>query len=395
MILGIKVSIIYPVEPSYIIGLLDGLSKVPDLQIEFLGSDRSEIVRNKYSNIKFINIRGSQDPNTPFLNKLLRIFKFYLQLFKYVLFSDTQIYHLHFPNKFLFLDFIIINLILKIRSKKLVYTAHNIDYNLRDKKQNLYKTLIFKIHYKIVDKIIVHNRHSYRILLKTYPFTYNKVSIIRIGLNIVAAKTNLSKTEARRMLDIKPTAKVLLFFGGINPYKGLEILIQALANIVKVDRNYLLLIVGSPRDKEYFNKVLHLIEYLNLKEYVKGFYQFIPDDEIEKYFSASDCCVLPYKYIFQSGVHVLSYSFGLPIIASDIGSFKEEDIIEGITGFTFQAGNILDLTSKIQFYFNSKLFDNLDNNRDNIINWAKEIYSWDKIGLNTYNIYKEVIEYER
>ena len=61
---------------------------------------------------------------------------------------------------------------------------------------------------------------------------------------------------------------------------------------------------------------------------------FIPDDETEVYFKAADVLVLPYRDIYQSGVLFLGHSFGLPVLAADVGSLKDE-IVEGKTGFVF------------------------------------------------------------
>lgn len=390
--LAIKVSIIYPVEPSYIIGLLDGLGKISELKINFLGSNRSVIVKDKYHNIRFINIRGSQDPNDRPISKIIRIIKFYFRLFIYCIKDNSDIYHSHFPNKFLFLDFVVINLLLKIKGTKIVHTAHNIDYNLRDKKQSIYKTIIFNFLYRAVDKIIVHNNHSLRVLVKNYPFTKNKVDVIRIGINITSVKTGLSKTEARNILNIDLSAKVLLFFGGINPYKGLETLLIAFAEIIKSDSKYLLLIAGSPRDEEYFKEIKSLIEKLKIENFIKANFQFIPENEIEKYFVSSDCCILPYRAIFQSGVHVLSYSFGIPVIVSDVGSFKEEDVIEGKTGFIFQPDNPSSLKLAIQKFFNSSLYLDQEYSYSEIREWARDTYSWEKIGMKTFSLYKNLLE---
>lgn len=385
----LKASIIYPVEPSYILGLLYGLSKIPELQVEFLGSDRSKKIYNKYSNIRFINIRGSQESKSPFLKKLLRIIKFYARLINYCITTEAEIYHSHFPNKILFIDFVIINIILKIRKKKIIYTAHNIDFK-RDNKQSYYKSLILNIHYRLVNSIIVHNSYSAKILNNSYPQTINKTHIVKIGININTFKTNLTKTEARSMLGISSDKKTILFFGGINPYKGLEILLYAFAELFKIDSGFLLIVAGSPRNKEYFKQITYLIERLGIKNNIKEYYSFIPDDDVEKFFKAADCCVLPYKSIFQSGVHVLSYSFGVPVIASDVGSFKDEDIIEGKTGFVFKTGDYNDLIEKILSFFSSDLYNTYDN-CNKIINWSNKIYSWETIGIKTFNIYKNTL----
>jgi len=107
---------------------------------------------------------------------------------------------------------------------------------------------------------------------------------------------------------------------------------------------------------------------------------------------AADCCILPYRNISQSGVHALSYAYGLPIIASDVGSFKEEDVIENETGLIFEPMNYIDLKNKILMYFNSNLYSNLQYNRSTIKEWADEKYSWEKIGEKTYQLYQSILE---
>jgi D-inositol-3-phosphate glycosyltransferase len=93
--------------------------------------------------------------------------------------------------------------------------------------------------------------------------------------------------------------------------------------------------------------------------------RFIPDHEVEIYFKAADVLVLPYRDIFQSGVLFLAYSFGLPVIATDIGSFKDA-IIEGETGFICRACDSSDLARVIGRYFDSDLFRNLEVQRRTI-----------------------------
>ena len=94
--------------------------------------------------------------------------------------------------------------------------------------------------------------------------------------------------------------------------------------------------------------------------------------------------------MFQSGVLFLGYSFGLPAIAADVGPLKEE-IIEGETGFVFKPQDSSDLASKIEAYFNSGLFCNLENRRSAIKAYANERYSWDKIATITTAIYSGLL----
>lgn len=119
--------------------------------------------------------------------------------------------------------------------------------------------------------------------------------------------------------------------------------------------------------------------------------EYIPDEEVEIYLKASDLLVIPYKFIFQTGVLFLSYNFGLPVIATDVGSLRE-DIVEGKTGFLCKPEDPQDLSDRIDFYFQSDLYKNLDANRLEIIKYANEKYSWASIGKTTVSVYEKLIE---
>jgi glycosyltransferase involved in cell wall biosynthesis len=119
--------------------------------------------------------------------------------------------------------------------------------------------------------------------------------------------------------------------------------------------------------------------------------QYIPDEETELYFKAADVLALPYTYIFQSGVLFLGYSFGLPVIATDVGSVSEE-IIEGRTGFLCKSCDPVDLGKTIEKYFESDLFRNLDNRRQEIRDYANAKHSWDIVGEITRKLYAQLLE---
>jgi glycosyltransferase involved in cell wall biosynthesis len=390
-----KITIIYPTEPSYVVGLIDGLSKINNLQIDLIGTNRTLIVANKYNNINHLNFRGDQNPNAGKFEKISRIISFYLKLFGYTFRTESKIFHIHWANKFFFFDFTVLNLFYKILGKKIVYTAHNIDQGMRDKGEGFNKLLVYKILYNIVDHIIVHNNYSKRILIEKFKVPEKKISVNKLGINKIASRSGLTKESARAILNLTSNSKVILFFGGLNPYKGLENLIDAFSALVKEDNNFKLIIAGQPRDSEYFKLIKNKILSNNLNKYCLTFFDFIPNEEVEKFFIAADCCVLPYKFIFQSGVHALSFAFGLPVIATDVGSFKEEDIIENETGFVCEKNDAMGIKNAISKYFKSSLYKDLDVNRIKIKLWAENTYSWDSIGLKTFEIYKKLVEHSK
>ena len=118
--------------------------------------------------------------------------------------------------------------------------------------------------------------------------------------------------------------------------------------------------------------------------------EYVPDDDTEIYFKAADILVLPYTHVFQSGVLFLAYNFGLPVIAADVASMKE-DIVEGETGYVFEPRNGEDLADKIETYFASPLYATLSEARPRIRQYAAERYSWAKVAAMTNSIYHTVI----
>jgi len=106
---------------------------------------------------------------------------------------------------------------------------------------------------------------------------------------------------------------------------------------------------------------------------------------------AADVLVLPYRHIYQSGVLFLGYSFGLPVLAADVGSLREE-IVEGKTGFVFRPEDPQDLAHAIDRYFTSGLYIDLDNRRREIMDYAKGRNSWSIVGQMTMDVYCSLMQ---
>jgi D-inositol-3-phosphate glycosyltransferase len=83
---------------------------------------------------------------------------------------------------------------------------------------------------------------------------------------------------------------------------------------------------------------------------------------------------------------VLAYSFGLPVVAADVGSFRE-DIVEGATGFLCRPRDPGDLARALETYFASDLFATLDGRRADIRRYARHRYSWDVVSEATSAVY--------
>ena len=184
------------------------------------------------------------------------------------------------------------------------------------------------------------------------------------GINNAVPNTGLTYTEAKKQLGLRNDEKTLLFFGAIKPYKGLEYLVAAFQTLAPVQPDIRLIIAGERKKghEQYWSAIQQRIDTDPSRDRVTQKIGFIPDDETELYFKAADVAVLPYTEIFQSGILFLAYSFGLPVIATDVGSFAE-DIVEDKTGCICKPRDPDALAAAIQNYFNGALFRELEHRR--------------------------------
>jgi glycosyltransferase involved in cell wall biosynthesis len=222
------------------------------------------------------------------------------------------------------------------------------------------------------------------------------VTVIPFGINNSVPTTDITPQQARRRLGIKEGAKTILFFGNIGPYKGLEFLVAAFQRIAARNPDFQLIIAGKTRggSEKYLADIQSVIDSDPHRAQITRRIEFIPDEETELYFKAADVFVLPYTQVFQSGVLFLGYSFGLPVIATEVGSLSE-DILEGRTGFLCKPADPDDLAKALEVYFASNLFKDLDGRRQEIRDFANERHSWDVVGEMTRNVYASLLRSNR
>lgn len=134
----------------------------------------------------------------------------------------------------------------------------------------------------------------------------------------------ISKAEARKYLGINPERNIILFFGFIRKYKGLDILLEAMNNLKNNPANTSkpkLLIAGEfYEDRKTYDE---LIEKLDLENELILKTDFIPDSEVKYYLSAADFVIQPYKNATQSGVTPLAYHFEKPMLVTNVGGLPD------------------------------------------------------------------------
>lgn len=363
------------------------------ISVDFIGSDKLDAPElHNTPLLAFLNLRGDQSEEAPFRRKFVRILTYYGRLLKYVLRARPRIFHVLWNNKFEHFDRTLLMLYYRLFGKRIVFTAHNVNTRKRDGRDSWLNRLTLRIQYRLCRQILVHTPAMKNELIADFKIPSQQVTVIPFGINNTCPSTALGRQEARERVGLGPIEKVLLFFGQIAPYKGLEYLVSAFSELAKRNPDYRLLIAGKVKKgySAYWNEIQGRIGASEIHRRVVTRIEHIPDKEVEWYFKAADVVVIPYVEIFQSGVPFLSYSFGLPVIATDVGSLRE-DIVEGETGFLCQPKDSVDLARTIKTYFASDLYQELEARRRRIQAFANERYSWTRVGEILDGVYRQVL----
>ncbi len=379
----------------YSLGLASSLVAA-GVKFDFIASDELESEPLRQSpQVNFRNLRVDQSTEAGLLKKILRVFVYYLRLFSYAMTSRSRIFHILWNNKFELFDRTLLMVFYKLLGKKIAFTAHNINAGKRDGYDSALNRASLKFQYRLCDRIFVHTTKMKEELVSEFRVPAGKIVMIPFGINNAVPTTTLSGDEARQQLGLRPDNKVILFFGNIAPYKGLEFLVEVFSTLSKEDPVMRLVIAGRPKGpKNYWEEIQQTISQRHLDSSVIKKIEYISDGQIEIYFKAADLLVLPYVSIFQSGVLFLAYSFGLPVIATEVGSLREE-IVDGKTGFVCEPQSPRALLAAIRNYFQSDLYSELKLRRREIQDFAKARCSWDEVGAITVKTYSELLHEEK
>jgi len=280
--------------------------------------------------------------------------------------------------------FILIPLILLLkywfRSKaKVLLTVHNVLPHER----RLFDGLFSRLAFRFSDRLLVHAEKLREEAVQHFRQDPRKIVVVPHGICADAAVA-YGKCEARARLGIKQK-HVLLFFGFVRPYKGLNDLIGAFERVVE-RFDVALLIAG-----EFFSGLAQCREALRNKGLLERTYLFpryISSEEVPVYFAAADLLIQPYvKFSGQSGVTQTAYLHSVPVIATDVGGLPEL-VVHGKTGTIVQAQDPTGLASAIE----TLLVDD-DRRRQYGLNGKKLLeteLAWDRVTQTLVEIYAEL-----
>jgi glycosyltransferase involved in cell wall biosynthesis len=311
-----------------------------------------------------------------------------MRLLGYSIRSRAGVFHILWNNRFEYFDRTLLLAWYRLLGKRLAFTAHNVNVRRRDGGDSWLNRFTLRIQYRLVHCIFVHTERMKAELIADFGVPERRVCVVPYGINNAVPETALTCAAARAQLDLPADQRVLLCFGAIAPYKGFDLLLEALRLLHTRGVHPRVVIAGKPKGgcEAYLAGLQELAARILPADAVRFDIGFVPDERAEMYFKAADALLLPYRNIFQSGVLFMGFGYGLPAIATDVGDFRE-DVADGETGFLAPRATAADFAAAIEKFLASPLGANVPAHRAGIRERVRARHAWDTVARMTAAAY--------
>lgn len=309
------------------------------------------------------------------IGKAFRFFQGYRKAYKAAKRDQAAIVHFHF-FQIGWLNWAVLQMARFYPFKKVI-TIHDVDPFVNTAGKHLHQKIV-----RLADAVVVHNHFSRKELIQK-GIEESKIHVIPHG-NYCQFIERLPARTPTETLEI-------LFFGQIKTVKGLDILLEALALVIQQGASVRLTIAGRPWRADW-KKFEDLIRERDLSDHLELRLEYIPNEAVSDLFLHSDLVILPYRRIYQSGVLLLTMSYGRPCLTSDLEPFKEV-IREGENGMLFKDGDSEDLANQLLHAARNK--EALEKIRLGAIETISVDCDWKLIGKQLGALYEQLYEAEK
>ena len=230
-----------------------------------------------------------------------------------------------------------------LRSSKIPVIA--ICHNVTPHESHPFSTALRNRFFRSVSKFVVHSEQDQRTLERARP----GCSVVRVfhPAYQLFGDAALERGTARARLQLPASSKILLFFGHVRRYKGLDTLLHSLPRVLQ-EIDLRLVIAGE--FYEPLEKYRSMIRDLGLDRHVIIHARYVANEDVSLYFSAANLLVAPYRTATQSGVVPTAYCFNLPVITTAVGGLR--DVVKhGRSGFLVNPEDPAGLARSIVDYF--------------------------------------------
>lgn len=277
--------------------------------------------------------------------------------------------------------FVLIPLMARLRRRsrvRILLTVHNVLPHER----RLFDRGLSRAAFRLAHRLLVHAESMKDQLATSFGLDPDKIRVIPHGI-CATATVEHTRAQARARLGIREE-QVVLFFGFVRPYKGLEYLIRAFKQLV--DRFDVALVIAG----EFFSSITECQDELQrnaVEERTYLFARYIAYEEVPLFFAAADVLVQPYvRFSGQSGVSQTAYMHSVPIVATDVGGLPEL-VLHGRTGYIVKPAHAEELATAI-----ATLLADAEKSREfgaNGKRFLEQQLAWDTIAARLVEIYAE------
>jgi glycosyltransferase involved in cell wall biosynthesis len=203
-----------------------------------------------------------------------------------------------------------------MKSYPLVLTVHDPQAHVGDVNVDHYFQWLTNTIFRCADEIIVHAEQNLQVLIEALNIPRERIHVI----------PHIALGDATAAPDIPEEDGMILFFGRIWEYKGLEYLIRAEPLITARRPDALIVIAGRGEDFEHYRRMMIHPDRFVVEN------RYISESEVAQFFRRASVIVLPYIEASQSGVIPVAYTYGKPVVATTVGGLPES-VIDGCTGY--------------------------------------------------------------
>lgn len=309
-------------QTEYEVGFANGVAR-NGAAVTLISADNTLYSRLD-SGIRALNLRGSQRGDRSALSKACNLARYFYSYSVLGLRHRNAIFH--FCGLFTLrrgIGVLFEALLARMVFKTWWLTVHNLLPHDDHRKRTEY---LFGMAYRLPDHLFVHTHKLKVQLIERFRLPEEKVTVIDHGIDrFIQANTatiTTAKTRITEAFDLPAHNTLLLMFGNLSPYKGVEDLLEAL-EAEPLPEGAIILIAGKPNSAEFRDRLVASLEQHPNAGQIRMHLNYVDEDLIQPLLTAADAMILPYRHIDQSGVLFSAKSAGLPCILTDVGSFSE------------------------------------------------------------------------
>jgi glycosyltransferase involved in cell wall biosynthesis len=321
--------------------------------------------------------------------RALRLLSAWVSLTRYLIELKPDIVQfskIHFPFEAIFLS--------QMRRHGLILTQICHEFEMREKQGGPFSSLAVRAYadiYRNFSAIFFHARENCEKFLSLFPSVQNQRTHIiphgNSGWLLKHFPQNHDSEALRRRYGLKRGQPVVLFFGLLAPSKGLQDLVEAFA-IVRRASDAKLLIAGYPTKHFDMEELRKKIADLNLADHVILDTRYIPLEEIGALMELATGAVYPYRSSTQSGALQVAYTFGRPVVATNVGGLPEA-VEHGRSGFLVLANSPGELAEGILKLVNNHQLAKVMGEYARHLSETR--FSWKSVARKIVRVYDELL----